>query len=266
MLLAHTPEILEIVIVIILGLTFGSFATMLAHRGSIFTLKADEKEKGGLRSCCPHCKTRLKVIDLIPFFSWVFQRGKCRYCAEKISPIYPAIELSVLFLGFSYFYMYGFYPVSQLLAAYAAFAILAALAVFDLRHKILPNNLVLALGVFGIFYRFWPAHITGGYGAQILEYGGGALIYAVSVFLMGVFMKKILGRQALGLGDVKFFAVAGLWLGLSNLALFFIFSGVFGVFIGVLWQKTKGEQQFPFGPALILSFFVLFLLSGSHLP
>ena len=258
--------ILEIIYVILLGLVFGSFATMLAHRGHIFTRNADKEQNGeGMRSCCPHCKTKMKVIDLVPVFSWLLQRGKCRYCAKSISRTYPAIELSVLLMGLMYFYMHGFTPVSQTMAAYAAFSILIALAVFDFRHKILPNNLVATLGVVGLFYRFWPSHFDVVFSAQIFEYGGGALVYALVVFLIGLFMHKILGRQALGMGDVKFFAVAGLWLGLSKFALFCIFSGVFGVFLGLFWKKFKKEDRFPFGPALILSFFVLLLLGSSHL-
>lgn len=121
------------------------------------------------------------------------------------------------------------------------------------------------MGGLGLFYRFWPSHFDGGYSAQIIEYIGGGALYAAFVFLLGAIMEKTLGRRALGMGDVKFFGVAGLWLGLSNLAIFCIFSGVFGVILGLFWKKMTKEDRFPFGPALILSFFVLLLLGSSHL-
>ncbi len=255
-------EIFEIITVILLGLAFGSFATVLAHRGQIFS-HGEEREE--LRSSCPNCKTTLKIMDLVPLFSWLLQKGKCRYCAKEISPVYPVIELTVVLMGMGYFYTHGFDPVSKMLLIYATISILVGLAVFDLRHKILPNNLIAMLGVLGIVYRFLPAYSGGDYTAQILEFGGGMVIYAVVIFLIGLFMHKILGKQALGMGDVKFFAVAGLWLGVSSFSTFCILSGVFGVFLGLLWRKIKGEAAFPFGPALIASFFMLLLLDGSHL-
>ncbi|MEZ5813226.1 MAG: prepilin peptidase [Alphaproteobacteria bacterium] len=264
---AETLKILEYIVVITLGLSFGSFATVLAHRGKVFTICAgDEKDSRAARSYCPRCKARLGIVDLIPVLSWLAQKGRCRHCSAPISSLYPAIEMAVLLMALSYFLVYGLHPFPKMLAACAAFAILAGLFVFDVRSKILPNNLVAVLGVIGIFYRFWPAYIQAGYETQIIEYGGGAFVYAAFIWIVGWAMQKFLRKPVLGMGDVKFFAAAGLWLGISNLGTFCMLSGVFGVIFGLFWRKIKGEAAFPFGPALIISFFVLLLLDGSHWP
>jgi leader peptidase (prepilin peptidase)/N-methyltransferase len=174
--------------------------------------------------------------------------------------------MAVLLMALSYFLVYGLLPIPKMLAACAAFAVLTGLFVFDIRSKILPNNLVAALGAIGIFYRFWPAYIPAGYEIQIIEYGGGALVYAAFIWIVGWVMQKFMRKPALGMGDVKFFAAAGLWLGASNFGTFCILSGLFGVVFGLFWRKIRGEDAFPFGPALIVSFFVLLLLDGSHWP
>jgi len=67
----------------------------------------------------------------------------------------------------------------------------------------------------------------------------------------------------LGLGDVKFFAVAGLWLGWEALPDFCVVSGLTGLVLGIIWKKITGQPSFPFGPALIFSFYLLFLMGGS---
>ena len=252
----ETFPILQWLFVILMGLAFGSFTTVLATRGTFLSLKA--------RSICPHCKTVLGLWDLFPLFSWLFLKGRCRHCGKPIPLTYPLIELSVLLLGVTYFVLYGFMPIGKLMLFFVATAALVALFVYDLKHKILPNNLIVLLVGAGLFYRFWPGYIES-YNAQIVEYGAGALIYGVLALVLSVVMEKTLKKKALGMGDVKFFAVAGLWLGLSNLGAFCILGGVLGVILGVLWQKIRKEALFPFGPALITSFLIVFLLGSSHL-
>lgn len=254
----ETFPILQWLFVILMGLAFGSFTTVLATRGTFMSLKDTA------RSACLHCKNVLGLRDLFPLFSWLFLKGQCRHCGKTIPLTYPLIELAVLLLGLVYFILYGFTPIGKLVLFFIAISALTALFVYDLRHKILPNNLMVLLAGAGVFYRFWPGY-TESYSAQIVEYGAGALIYGALVLVLSVVMEKILKKKALGMGDVKFFAVAGLWLGLSNLGTFCIIGGVLGVILGVLWQKIRKEALFPFGPALITSFLIVFLLGSSHL-
>jgi prepilin signal peptidase PulO-like enzyme (type II secretory pathway) len=86
-------QIFIIVFLFIFGLLFGSFSSVIIER-----LKF--KKKGMLtgRSECPSCKHALSSFDLFPLFSWLFLRGKCRYCKTPISPIYPLLELTMAVL------------------------------------------------------------------------------------------------------------------------------------------------------------------------
>ena len=165
-------------------------------------------------------------------------------------------------MSVAYFFVYGFEPIVKLMCVVAAASMLVALALYDFKHKLLPNQMMIVLAVLGLVYRFVP---LGTWEGKVTEYLGGAVLYATISFVLGWVMKLLLKKSALGMGDVKFFGVAGLWLGIVNLGVFCILGGFLGVLLGVYWQRVKKEAVFPFGPALIAAFYIVLLLNGSHL-
>lgn len=259
--------------VFVLGLVLGSFSTAVAYRvpkGMPWALGA--KGQKAARSSCTSCGTTLQARDLVPVFSWLLQKGRCRHCDAAIPVLYPASELMVVLLCLAFFAMNGFVLSVPVVIVFFAISFLVALSVIDFQFKILPNQLIAILAVLGLFYHSSSLLMSGMHGEYSaerafewgMEYGGGAFVFGGVSWVLGAFMKKILGKDALGMGDVKFFAVAGLWLGLSNLSLFCILSGMSGVLVAVLWKKVKGEDVFPFGPALILAFYIVLSLESSH--
>ncbi|MGQ0527199.1 MAG: prepilin peptidase, partial [Alphaproteobacteria bacterium] len=86
-----------------------------------------------------------------------------------------------------------------------------------------------------------------------------AVVFAMIVWVLGLCMTRILKKEALGFGDVKFFAMTGVWLGVGNLAFFCLMAGTFGVVFSVFWKIQRKEAVFPFGPALISALFLLLL-------
>lgn len=255
----QTFPILQWLSVILLGLAFGSFATVLATRDDFLLFK------NKTRSACPQCRKPLGLLDLVPVFSWLLLKGRCRHCSAKIPPAYPLIELSVLLMGLAYFLLRGMFPFGQFMVMFVAIAALVGLCVQDMRKKILPNKLLVLLAAAGVLYRFWPEWAALPYKYLLTEYALAAAVYGLLAFALAFVMEKALKKPAMGMGDVKFFAVAGLWLGLSNLPAFCILGGILGVVFGIFWQKIRKEAHFPFGPALIASFFIVFLLGSSHL-
>ena len=135
----ETLETLKWPIAVCLGLVFGSFATMIAHRGN---LSLDKR-----RSHCPQCQKVLKPLDLVPVLSWCFLKGCCRYCRASIPWLYPLIEIGVLLATLIHVFLWGLLPIVQTLSAIAAYSILAGLAVYDIRHKRIPNILILMLQI-----------------------------------------------------------------------------------------------------------------------
>ena len=251
---------LEFTAFAVLGLAFGSFASALIHRVPSGQSVLSSKD----RSACPHCGQVLKARDLIPLFSWLLSKGRCRYCGAKLSMMYPLLEVTACILTLAVLLLYKGTSLAEQVVVAFSIPILLALFVIDLQHKILPNVLVLLLAVLGVIrlVTIFIADMDIGK-LMAFESGLGALVFGLVAWLMAFLMEKALKKPAMGMGDVKFFAVAGLWLGISDLAAFCIFSGILGVILGLIWRKIHKDEAFPFGPALIAAFFTLLLIDSS---
>lgn len=273
-------ELAWFIAVIYTGLVLGSFATALTYRaprritwiGSFRNKKTHHDNNGdavaAARSACPRCGTVLKWRDLIPLLSWLLSAGKCRYCGEKIGFQYPLIEIITLAAVVLAYLVYGISWECAAIVMAAPF--LVALFFIDLEHMILPNMLVAITGGLGLL--FLAAQWYDGTGDRqalydlAISHGAGFIVYAVSVYLVGVVTGLVLRKNALGMGDVKFFAVSGLWLGLAMMPVFFLLSGLFGVISGLGRRFFFGKSGvFPFGPSLIAALYVILIADGAGL-
>ena len=250
----------------VLGACLGSFSSALIHRvpeNLPWIWESSSKKNISSRSQCPHCKHELRARNLIPILSWIVQNGRCNYCSKRISSFYPLIECICAVLSVMIFHVFGISYLTLLLLM--ALPFLISLFIIDLRHFILPDQLVfifLGLGILKAFTSGWPwgeelGSVVAHSGDLFLYILFSGLIFAGTAYFLGFLTTKILGRKSLGLGDVKFFAAAGVWLGWEMLPFFLIISGVFGVLVGGAYMKLIGNRMFPFGPALILAFFLI---------
>lgn len=239
-------EIFFSFIVFIFGLTIGSFLNCVIHR-----LEKNQSFLKG-RSYCPGCKTNLKWQDLMPVFSFIFLKGKCRYCKEKISWQYPLVEIltGLLFLLiFNKFFVFNFLILSYY---WIIVSLLIIVFVYDLKHYIIPNRTIYPLIVITLIYQlfnnlndiniFFNYILTG-------------FIAALPFFLI-VWISR---ETWMGGGDVKLAFFMGLLLGFPNIlvALFisFILGGIIG--IGLIVLKKKGlKSEVPFGPFLVTGTFI----------
>ncbi len=260
--------VIELSLVIIAGLVLGSFATALTWRvprGIQWVRRGRDDEGGGAfaRSACRSCGKALAIRDLVPVFSWLFLKGKCRQCGASIGWRYPAIEMLTLAGCLGIYIVWGFTVPAFLLMV--AVAILAALLAIDIEHFILPDQLNLILvgiGALMISYQWAAYDFAYGFGRQAVLKLTGMVVFALVSLLAGMLVGRFLKKEALGLGDVKFFAVAGLLLGLTYLPFFLIVSGVIGVIWGGFYQFVLKKPVFPFGPALILALYCGLILQG----
>ena len=223
----------------VLGAVFGSFfncmACRIAHGESVW--------KG--RSHCAVCGHTLRGADLIPVFSYLFLKGKCRYCGEKISPRYMGVELLTAAVFVSLVFRYD---VSwQFLRCVVLACILLTLALVDLEIYEIPDRFLLA----GILWWavtlpcFGKENIMGRIGKGIL----GGFVIAGALLLLTLVFDKVTGKEGLGGGDIKLFFVTGLYLGLAGNLLNLLVSCVTGLLFVVVWKRDK----IPFGPAIALS-------------
>lgn len=245
----------EFVLVAVIGLILGSFATALSFR-------VPRKMKwGAVRSACPSCQNPLGVAQLVPVFSWVLSKGRCHFCKCKISIRYPLIEVASAALCLGVLFAYGF--TLHMFVLLAAIPVLMSLFIIDLERMILPNQLVFILIILAVVRLIVLFLDSGGDDAGIFwAHFSSGLLYAAVSFFIGFVLSRVLKKDALGMGDVKFFFAAGLWLGGAALPYFMIISGVFGVVIALLYKRFFKIDVFPFGPALILSFYVLLMYQG----
>lgn len=228
-----------------LGLVVGSFLNVC-----IFRLPRRESVVSP-PSHCPHCYQRLGVIDLIPVFSYLFLKGSCRFCHQKISIRYPLVELMS---GFISLFLYGYYAPHYLSLASALFFayLLIVVAFIDLDHRIIPDELSIVGVIIGFLFSFIlpdfsPLMALGG-----LFAGGGALL-----------LVALISRGGMGGGDVKLMAMMGTFLGWNG-ALGTIFVGAFLGSIGGLLTRKGLKGTIPFGPFLALAGLIV-LLYGQQL-
>ncbi len=234
-------EFLIYIFIFIFGVCIGSFLNCVIYR-------LEQKKSLNGRSFCPHCKHALSWKDLFPVFSFLFLKGKCRYCKNKISIQYPLVELAtgILFILF-------FNPQNILYSIFYLIIIcfLIVLFIYDLKHYIIPDKVLFPAIAIALIYDLFNFHL-------ILNNFLAAII--ASAFFLIIFL--ISKGKWMGFGDVKLAILMGLLLGLPNVftALFLAF--FFGAIIGVILMVFEGKNlksEIPFGPFLIAGTFVAML-------
>jgi len=243
------------IVIFLLGLVVGSLLNVLIDR-----LPKEEQVLKG-RSHCDHCYHQLAWFDLIPLLSFVFLRGRCRYCGKKISWQYPLVELitGVMFLIVSNRAIeQSSSPVIVTLLHCYIVASLIVIFFTDLKYGIIPDKIVYPVVVLMILFRFVPPSEES---KSLLRHLGGVTL-PISYYLLvafgvaGFFWLLILltkGR-GMGFGDVKLAFLMGLILGFPKIipALYFAFlTGALVSVILILSKRKKFGQTIPFGPFLV---------------
>lgn len=230
-----TALVYLLVLCVILGLCMGSALNCLAWR------IANKKSWTKGKSICPACRHELHTLDLIPLFSYIFSKGKCRYCGEKISPRYPLTELGLAIIFAAVFLRFGFtlYTLDIMVLASCLFT----LSLIDLDTMTIPDRFLIIPAVCHLVY----AYYYGGFASVWYALWHG-LVLGGAVLLLSLFMDKVLKKESMGGGDIKLLFVLGLFLDLPECLLLLVFSCVLGLVMALLLRRS--EKAFPFGPAL----------------
>jgi leader peptidase (prepilin peptidase)/N-methyltransferase len=220
------------------GITIGSFLNVVIYR------VPKHENIAVTRSHCMTCGYQLRWFDLIPLFSWLALRGRCRKCKAKISVQYPIIEAAN---GIIYVITFAVHGLSIESAIYCLlFSALLALSVIDFRTFEIPfgiNVFILTLGVvhLGLDYLNWRHYVIG--------------LLSVSIFL--AILYYLSGGRAIGGGDVKLMGAAGLLIGWKLIILAFFLGCIFGSVIHIIRMKlTKAEHVLAMGPYLSAGIFL----------
>ena len=234
-------------IIFLYGIVIGSFLNVCIYRIPLGQSLSKE------RSHCMSCGYQLRWYDLVPLFSWLALGGKCRKCKAPISPQYPIIEGANGVLYLLIFAVNGFNLVSVLYCLMAS--ALLALSVIDFRTFEIPfgfNVFIAGLGMIRLFADLsnWTDYVIG--------------FFAVSAVLE-ILLIASKGR-AIGGGDVKLMAAAGLLVGWKLIILAFFIGCILGSVIHIIRMKvSRVEHVLAMGPYLSMGILIAALYGNQFI-
>ncbi len=229
--------------VFIFGLIIGSFLNAV-----IFRLHNHESFLFE-RSHCMHCKHELSGLDLVPLFSFLALKGRCRYCHKKISWQYPLIELltAIVFVLLALNYQNSIFDIHFVYSLVIS-SFLIVVAVYDFKHmEILDKVIYPALGIATIYNLAYGHLVQGLIGAAIVT----------GFFAAQYFVSK--GRW-IGFGDVKFGLLLGSLFGVKMSIIMLVIAYFLGAVVGVSLLasgKKKLSSELPFGVFLSISAIIM---------
>ena len=230
----------------ILGSLWGSFSNVCIYR----LPNSGNVAKG--RSFCPICKNKIKWFDNIPFFSFLFLKGKCRQCTKPISFQYLDVELLSAISFVIIFHLYGISITTLLLLILSIFFII--IFFIDLKHFIIPNVLTFPLMVIGFLKSFDPNLNQTIFPNYINSLIGGLFGYLIIWSIIFLY-KNIRKKEGMGLGDAKLMAVIGFWFGWISIPFTIFISSTVALIIiipSLINQSKKMSSEIPFGPYIII--------------
>ena len=233
--------LLALPVIFIYGICIGSFL-------NVVIIRLPREESLIKRSShCMTCGAKIRVIDLIPVFSWLFLRGKCHSCGEPISPRYPIVEALNGILYVLNLLVFGPNLIALVMCLFTSVLVVIGFMDWDTMEidlRVLAVILVLTV----------PAHFL--MDLTIVQRLIGAACISVPFFLIGelyaVYSKKKNGEAIRGieLGDTYLMAVAGLYLGWKAMIPSAAIGILLAAFFGLILKKVTGESKFAFGPYL----------------
>ena len=192
-------------------------------------------------SKCQSCQTPLKWWHYIPIFSWLFLKGKCYFCHEKISVQYPVVEALTGVIFLMLYLKLGLVWYLPFVAA--SFATLFALVMIDFKYMAVPDNVNFAALIFALLQ------------PDFLHAALYAAIVAGGFYLIGLLSSVIARRQAMGGADVIVAGTMGALLGFPNFFVAIFLSAILAMIPALIYR----ERGVPFVPFLAMATFIVYL-------
>jgi leader peptidase (prepilin peptidase)/N-methyltransferase len=215
-------------------------------------------------SACPGCNNPIKPWDNIPIISYLFLRGKCRNCGERISIRYPLVELlnGLLYLLIVYFFGFGW----QFIPLFVFVSAMIAITFIDLEFQIIPDVITLPGIVIGVISSvfFLPDPLFNIYESDMLT---GLINSLIGILLGGglFFLIAVVSKGGMGGGDIKMMAMVGAFMGWKAVLLVTFIGSLAGSLVGIMLMLFKGKSRktkVPFGPFLAMGSLITLFLGG----
>ena len=248
-----------LIFVFIFGAIIGSFLNVVIYRYNSGTSPLTG------RSQCFSCGRTLTWSQLVPIFSFLYSRGRCAECGVRLSWQYPIVE-TLSGLIFVAVFLLQKTPIESLYLL-VVFSTLLVIAVYDMRHQIIPDGLAIFFALLSLFWFIWttPASFE-----RLLHfpYNWGLIAGPMLFFPFWALWFVSKGRW-LGLGDGKLALGIGWFLGAtlggSAVMLAFWIGAAYALAIMAIQKALKNtkeklsmQSEIPFGPFLILSTFIVY--------
>ena len=230
-------DLYYLVVFFIFGLVFGSFFNVVGYR------LPKKMSLTSPSSHCPKCEHKLTALELVPVFSWLFQKGKCKNCGKKIPVFYPVFET---FTGIVFALIYNTFGITaETFIALIFASMILILIISDVLYMIIPDELLIFCGIIIFVFKIAVS------GLNIII---PTLIDMIVPFLI-MFIIKIIGdfafkRESLGGGDIKLMLIFGMVLGWEIALFTIILSSFLALPISLLYLKKNESHEIPLGPYL----------------
>ena len=240
------------IVYFIAGLIVGSFINVLIYRlpNNLSIIKP--------RSFCVHCKRSIPIYRNIPLISYLIQLGKCANCKNRISIIYPLIELTIGLIWLLSFL--SFTDLNQIISYAVVSSFLIAIAMIDYRHFIIPVEISIFLFIF-ITITLFLNH-------SIIAHFPGLLIGTGYLSIISLITFGITKRQGLGFGDIQLILVLGYWVGDFRILIIIFLSALSAIIFWLIISYYKGfdnKRALPFGSFLSISSILLYPIEFNSL-
>ncbi|MEA3497905.1 MAG: prepilin peptidase [Campylobacterota bacterium] len=246
------------ILIFIIGVLFGSFLNMLIYRLPLDISLIDPK-----RSICRSCNNIIRWYENIPLVSYIFLKGRCSNCGDKISITYPIVEFLTglvtltLFIKLDINIDFFIYII--------LFYTLIVLSFIDFKYKAVPDYLLILALIISFFISSFD------FKSMFLFAGGIVLLEIFITFYIQNIKSRITKdksletQKALGEGDIPIVAIIGGVLGVKFGLLAIFLSAIFAIIPSLLNSIIKKDIETPFIPYLALALFVVFITENFFL-
>lgn len=248
------------IIFFFIGIICSYFFNIIGYRLSI-------KESLFEKAYCDNCHHTLSFMDKIPILSYILNKGKCKYCQNKISPIYIIFEiLTGLLFSLTYIsFMESNNPGIQIFLALVFVSTLIIIMFGDIKYMLIPNSLLIVASIIVIFLKLYLGYkneeilsvMDAGYEVIFM------LIDAGIMFLIMLVIKKlgdmVFKKESLGGGDIKMMAFVAIMMGYELSIIIIFIASFIALPISIINAYKKNQVMLPFGPYLAIATIILYL-------
>lgn len=239
-------DLYYVIVLFIFGTVFGSFynvvGTRLANGESIVFPP----------SHCESCGHKLRWYELIPIFSFLFQRGRCKKCGVKLSAKYLIYELVTGILFSLCYISFGFNL--KLLLALTFISVLMIIIISDIDSYIIPDE-VLIVGFILIFIEMIFVYDI----KTALIHLVGALLAFILMYALKLFGDFLFKKESMGGGDIKLLFLIGYVIGIKMSIVSIFLSSFIGLPISIYILYKNKSHVIPYGPFLSIATMIIFL-------